>query len=135
MLIGTFKAAEMCLQTILSERSTDNSFDFKLGWCSDCRNISRVISRNRMHLSFTAKAVKTYSHASSECLYSNTFLKRKKKDFIWSLWRAVCRIVRKMLICSIFLIRLQHSTMRKCELFRCAEYELGHIHGSKTAPF
>ena len=43
VLIGTFKAAEifldpspdLCLETILSRRSTDNSFDFMLGLCSD----------------------------------------------------------------------------------------------------
>ena len=43
VLNGTFKAAEMfldpspdlCLETILSQRSTDNSFDFMLGLCSD----------------------------------------------------------------------------------------------------
>ena len=43
VLIGTFKAAEMFLypspdlflKTILSRRSTDNSFDFMLGLCSD----------------------------------------------------------------------------------------------------
>ena len=43
VLIGTFKAAEiflypspdLFLKTILSRRSTDNSFDFMLGLCSD----------------------------------------------------------------------------------------------------
>ena len=43
VLIGTFKAAEIVLypspdlflKTILSQRSTDNSFDFMLGLCSD----------------------------------------------------------------------------------------------------
>ena len=43
VLIGTVKAAEMFLypspdlflKTILSQRSTDNSFDFMLGLCSD----------------------------------------------------------------------------------------------------
>ena len=83
MLIGTFNVADMflylspdlCLDTILSQRSTDNSSDFMAwfvyrrvcafpnhvkstefttgGLQSSCRNISRMTSGNRMHLSST----------------------------------------------------------------------------------
>ena len=46
VLIGTFKVADiflypspdLCLETILFRRSTDNSFDFMLGLCSDTVN-------------------------------------------------------------------------------------------------
>ena len=99
MLIGTFKAStfflypssDLFLKTILSWRSTDNSFDFMLGYCGTlyrqvCAflnhvqstdfttgglqlNISRMISGNRMHLSsilsFMAKAVNIYVHVIS----------------------------------------------------------------------
>ncbi len=117
VLIRTFNAADIflysspdvCLDTILSRRSTDNSLDF-MAWfvllhalltvgpyidrCvpfqimpnqlnlpqvdSSCRNISRMISGNRMHLSsilsVMAKAVNTYQYMR----FFSPSLKKKK---------------------------------------------------------
>ena len=130
MLFGTFNAAEMflysspdlCLNTILSQRSTDNSFDFMVsaltvnsgtlyrqvcafpnhvqsisfiagGLQSSCRNISRLISGNRKHL---AKGVNTYVHAIFQFFIFNTFARISKKPFFaLSLWGIVCRLMRR----------------------------------------
>ena len=106
-----YPSPDLCLDTILSRRSTENSFNFMAWfglWCalsavgplyrqvcafpnhiqstefttgglqSSCRNISRMISWNRMHLSsilsVRAKAMNTYVH--DLCLIFNTFAKK-----------------------------------------------------------
>ncbi len=75
---------------------------------SSCRNISRMISGNRMHLSsilsVMAKTVNTYVHVIfSFFIICKDF---KQTSFTLSLWGIVCRILRKIMNLIHFGIRL-----------------------------
>ena len=136
--MGTFSAAknvlvpfpDLCLDTILSRSSIDNSFDF-MSWflhchalpavgpiyrqvCafpnqvqsiefttgelqSSCRNISRMINGNKMHLSsilsLVAKGLNTYVNK----VFFVTIL-----VFSLSLWGIVCRLMEKIIFKNQF---------------------------------
>ena len=117
--IFRYPSPDLCLDTILSRSSTDNSFnlvawvllctvncgtfytqvcafpnhvqsiEFRTGGLqSSCRNISRMINGNRMHLS---------SISSLIAKGLNTYVNKLFQFFIFtlSLWGIVCRLMRK----------------------------------------
>ena len=138
VLIGTFKAADiflypspdLFLKTILSRRSTDHSFDFMLGLCSDmhCQlgNLSKSCPINWVYHRWTpivetsqgwsveTGCTRAQFWASWQRLWilmymwflSFLFLIQKKTCFTLSLWDIVCRSLKKKMKLIHFGIRL-----------------------------
>jgi hypothetical protein len=75
------------------------SFEFTTGGLqSSCGNISRIINRNRMHLSsmfsiLIAKDLNTYVNKVFLFLIFNTFSEIKITVFALSFWGIVCRLM------------------------------------------